>query len=117
MEYLTFPALERLNIGLIFHQQFGGASTERVFNFSYAGYEPEAVDENSGGRQACSGQLDVRLLRLTHTTNIRRGKRDGKGVTKEKDYRDVTADHNVPGQISHVLCGLCAAFVCRSGAS
>ena len=62
VEYLTFPALERLNI--VTHMvtsRFGGVSTGDCasFNFSYArDTSREAVDENF--RQACSGQLRTR---------------------------------------------------------
>ena len=62
VEYLTFPALERLNI--VTHMvtsRFGGVSTGDCasFNFSYArDTSREAVGENL--RRACSGQLRKR---------------------------------------------------------
>ena len=108
VEYLAFPALERLNI--VTHMvtsRFGGVSTGDCasFNFSYArDTSREAVDENFRRAAGVFGTtLDAFVCSdQTHTTNIRRVEKEdaGKGVTKEKDYRDVDGlITNVPGLI------------------
>lgn len=107
-EYLTFPALERLNI--VTHMvtsRFGGVSTGDCasFNFSYArDTNREAVDENFRRAAGVFGTTSDAFVcsDQTHTTNIRRVEKEdaGKGVTKEKDYRDVDGlITNVPGLI------------------
>ena len=108
VEYLTFPALERLNI--VTHMvtsRFGGVSTGDCvsFNFSYArDTSREAVDENFRRAAGVFGTTSDAFVcsDQTHTTNIRRVEKEdaGKGVTKEKDYRDVDGlITNVPGLI------------------
>ena len=108
VEYLTFPALERLNI--VTHMvtsRFGGVSTGDCasFNFSYArDTNREAVDENFRRAAGVFGTTSDAFVcsDQTHTTNIRRVEKEdaGKGVTKEKDYRDVDGlITNVPGLI------------------
>ncbi len=127
VEYLTFPALERLNI--VTHMvtsRFGGVSTGDCasFNFSYArDTSREAVDENFRRAAGVFGTTSEAFVcsDQTHTTNICRVEKEdaGKGVTKEKDYRDVDGLilKRARADTWHVLCGLCAAFDCRSGAS
>ena len=108
VEYLTFPALERLNI--VTHMvtsRFGGVSTGDCasFNFSYArDTNREAVDENFRRAAGVFGTTSDAFVcsDQTHTTNICRVEKEdaGKGVTKEKDYRDVDGlITNVPGLI------------------
>ena len=108
VEYLTFPALERLNI--VTHMvtsRFGGVSTGDCasFNFSYArDTSREAVDENFRRAAGVFGTTSEAFVcsDQTHTTNICRVEKEdaGKGVTKEKDYRDVDGlITNVPGLI------------------
>ena len=108
VEYLTFPALERLNI--VTHMvtsRLGGVSTGDCasFNFSYArDTSREAVDENFRRAAGVFGTTSDAFVcsDQTHTTNIRRVEKEdaGKGVTKEKDYRDVDGlITNVPGLI------------------
>ena len=108
VEYLAFPALERLNI--VTHMvtsRFGGVSTGDCasFNFSYArDTSREAVDENFRRAAGVFGTTSDAFVcsDQTHTTNIRRVEKEdaGKGVTKEKDYRDVDGlITNVPGLI------------------
>lgn len=92
VEYLTFPALERLNI--VTHMvtsRFGGVSTGDCasFNFSYArDTSREAVDENFRRAAGVFGTTSDAFVcsDQTHTTNIRRVEKEdaGKGVTKEK---------------------------------
>ena len=127
VEYLTFPALERLNI--VTHMvtsRFGGVSTGDCasFNFSYArDTSREAVDENFRRAAGVFGTTSDAFVcsDQTHTTNIRRVEKEdaGKGVTKEKDYRDVDGlITNVPGLILGTFYADCVPlFVCRSGAS
>ena len=91
VEYLTFPALERLNI--VTHMvtsRFGGVSTGDCasFNFSYArDTNREAVDENFRRAAGVFGTTSDAFVcsDQTHTTNIRRVEKEdaGKGVTKK----------------------------------
>lgn len=95
--YLSFPVLEET--GLVTHgfsTRLGGAS-EGVYasmNFSFTrGDEPEHVRENYR-RMAKALGVEAESMVLTyqtHTVNIRRtGKEDrGKGVFRERDYRDI----------------------------
>lgn len=95
--YLTFPILEKIDwIGHLFSTRMGGVSEGiyRSMNLSYTrGDEKDAVDENFRRIAAvlsCSVE-DMVCSDQTHTTNLRIvGKADGgKGITREKDYRDV----------------------------
>lgn len=78
VEYLTFPALERLNI--VTHMvtsRLGGVSTGDCasFNFSYArDTSREAVDENFRRAAGVFGTTSDAFVcsDQTHTTNIRR---------------------------------------------
>ncbi|MBD5519259.1 MAG: peptidoglycan editing factor PgeF [Lachnospiraceae bacterium] len=95
--YLTFPILEQKKlVKHLFSTRFGGVS-EGIFatmNLSYTrGDRKEAVDENYRRIAAvlgCSVE-DIVCSDQTHTTNLRVvGREDcGKGVTRQKDYRDV----------------------------
>ncbi len=95
--YLTFPILESIDwISHLFSTRMGGVSEGifRSMNLSYTrGDEKEAVDENFrriAGLLSCSVE-DIVCSDQTHTTNLRVvGRADGgKGITREKDYRDV----------------------------
>ena len=97
MVYLTFPILEgQKQVNHLFTTRFGGAS-EGIYssmNLSYTrGDKKEAVDENYRRVAAVLGcnVEDMVCSDQTHTTNLRVvGRADcGKGVTREKDYRDV----------------------------
>lgn len=95
--YLTFPIIERIDwVSHLFSTRMGGVSEGifRSMNLSYTrGDDKEAVDENFrriAGVLSC-GVEDIVCSDQTHTTNLRVvGKADGgKGITREKDYRDV----------------------------
>lgn len=95
--YLTFPALEET--GLVAHAfstRLGGVSRGdyATMNFSFTrGDDPEAVLENYGRMAAALGveREKMVLTYQTHTTNVRRVTEEdaGKGVVRERDYRDV----------------------------
>lgn len=108
LEYLTFPALEQLNtVTHMVTSRMGGVSAGDCasLNFSYArDTSREAVDENFRRAAEVFGTTPDRFVcsDQTHTTNIRRVEKEdaGKGVTKEKDYKDVDGlITNVPGLI------------------
>lgn len=95
--YLTFPALEEC--GLVSHAfstRLGGASEGRfsTMNFSFTrGDDPEHVRENYRRMAAVLG-VSVERMTLswqTHTTNVRvvTEADAGKGIVRERDYRDV----------------------------
>jgi len=95
--WLSFPALEET--GLVSHAfstRMGGVSTGdyATMNFSFTrGDDPEAVRENYR-RMAKALGVDVNRMVLTwqtHTTNVRvvSGADEGKGIVKDRDYRDV----------------------------
>ncbi len=95
--WLSFPALEET--GLVTHAfstRMGGVSegAYSTMNFSYTrGDDPEAVKENYR-RMAKALKVDMGRMVLTwqtHTTNVRlvTPEDEGKGVTKDRDYRDV----------------------------
>ncbi len=97
LEYLTFPALERL--GMVKHlvtTRSGGVSRGEfsTMNLSFTrGDSEEAVRENYrriGHVLGCAPE-DMTASRQTHTTNIRRvtGEDRGKGITRPADYQDV----------------------------
>ena len=97
IEYLTFPLLSETGlVNHLFTTRMGGVSKDiyTSMNLSYSrGDDKGAVDENykriaavfhsSPNQIVCSDQ--------THTTNVRlvTGNDCGKGVTKQKDYRDI----------------------------
>ena len=95
--YLTFPILEKIDwASHLFSTRMGGASEGiyRSMNLSYTrGDRKESVDENFRRIAAAlgCGVEDIVCSDQTHTTNLRIvGKADGgKGITREKDYRDV----------------------------
>ena len=95
--YLSFKALE--DTGMVingFSTRLGGASKGRfaTMNFSYSRKDDPADVLENFTRMA--GALGVERDRMvvsyqTHTTNVRRVTREdeGKGVIRERDYRDV----------------------------
>ncbi len=97
VKFLTFPALEKTGIvRQLFSTRAGGVS-EGIFstmNLSFTrGDEPEHVLENYkriAGVLGCEVE-DFICSDQTHTTNVRvTGRKDaGKGVVREKDYKDV----------------------------
>lgn len=95
--YLAFPAL--LKSGMVRHgfsTRMGGVSEGpyATMNFSFTrGDNPEAVRENYR-RMAEALRVDMEKMVLTwqtHTTNVRVVSEEdlGKGIIKERDYRDV----------------------------
>lgn len=97
VEYLTFPAFSGSGIvNHLFSTRIGGVSEGcfSTMNFSFTrGDEKEAVLENY---RRMAGVLECRMEDFvcsdqTHTTNIRLVTKEdgGKGVVREKDYRDV----------------------------
>ncbi len=95
--YLAFPAL--LESGMVRHgfsTRMGGVSEGpyATMNFSFTrGDDPEAVRENYR-RMAEALHVDMEKMVLTwqtHTTNVRVVSEEdlGKGIIKERDYRDV----------------------------
>ena len=95
--YLRFPALEET--GLVIHgfsTRLGGVSQGcySSMNLSFTrGDDKSAVEENYRRMAAALGveKESMTLTWQTHTVNVRRvGREDrGKGVTRERDYRDV----------------------------
>ena len=95
--YLSFPLLE--NTGLVSHAfstRLGGVSKGdfATMNFSFTrGDNKDDVFENYRRMAAALG-VDLNRMVLTwqtHTTNVRRVSEEdeGKGVVRERDYRDV----------------------------
>ncbi len=97
VEYLTFPALD--DTGLVsaaFSTRIGGVSSGiyATMNFSYTrGDDPVSVHENYRRMADVLGMDTSRMVTAfqTHTVNIRvvTEKDCGKGVERERDYRDV----------------------------
>ena len=95
--YLSFKALE--DTGMVingFSTRLGGASKGRfaTMNFSYSRKDdPADVLENFTRMADALGVERDRMVvsNQTHTTNVRRVTREdeGKGVIRERDYRDV----------------------------
>ncbi len=95
--FLSFPILEET--GMVIHgfsTRLGGVSEGpfATMNFTSArGDDPERVRENFRRMAAALGVDRERMVLSfqTHTTNVRRVTEEdaGKGVTKERDYRDV----------------------------
>ena len=95
--YLSFPLLEQTDmVDNLFTTRLGGVS-EGIYattNLSFTLKDsPEAVRENYR-RIAQALDTDVEHMVLsyqTHTTNVRRVTEDdlGKGIVKERDYKDV----------------------------
>src|SRR5699024_4087715 len=94
---LSFKALEETGIVVNgFSTRLGGVSQGKLasMNFSVAGGdEPERVMENFSRMAAALGvERDKMVLSWqTHTVHVRRvtGEDAGKGVIRERDYRDV----------------------------
>lgn len=95
--FLVFPSLEET--GLVNHgfsTRLGGVSEGKfaTMNFAFTrGDNPERVRENYG-RMAKALNVDPEKMVLsyqTHTTNVRvvNSQDAGKGLTRERDYRDV----------------------------
>ena len=104
--YLAFPALEET--GLVRHAfstRMGGVSEGvwATMNFSFTrGDDPEAVRENYRRMASALGvELEKMVLTWqTHTTTVRVVTPEdfGKGITRERDYRDVDGlVTNLPG--------------------
>lgn len=104
--YLSFPILEKT--GLVSHAfstRLGGVSRGdfATMNFSFTrGDVREDVLENYSRMAAVLGVDRERMVLTwqTHTTNVRRVTEEdaGKGVTRERDYRDVDGlITNIPG--------------------
>ncbi len=97
MPYLAFPLLERTGLAAhAFSTRLGGVSEGKFAsaNFSVTrGDEPERVAENFRRMAAALGVDPKRFVLSfqTHTTNVRKVTEEdaGKGVTKDRDYRDV----------------------------
>lgn len=95
--YLSFPALEET--GLVAHAfstRLGGVSKGdfATMNFSFTrGDNPDDVLENYSRMAAALGVEKEKMVLTyqTHTTNVRRVTEEdaGKGVVRERDYRDV----------------------------
>lgn len=97
--YLSFPPLDET--GLVRHAfstRMGGVSCGpyATMNFSFTrGDNPEAVRENYRRMAEALGVSAERMVLTwqTHTTNVRKATEAdaGKGVIRERDYRDVDA--------------------------
>ena len=95
--YLTFPALDATGIVThAFSTRMGGVSEGwySTMNFSFTrGDNREHVLENYSRMAAALGVKREKMVLTwqTHTTNIRVVSEDdlGKGVVKERDYRDI----------------------------
>ena len=95
--WLSFPALEET--GLVAHAfstRRGGVSKGcySTMNFSFTrGDDPEAVRENYRRMAKALGVDETRMVLTwqTHTINVRTvtPEDEGKGIVKERDYRDV----------------------------
>lgn len=104
--FLTFPALEET--GLVHHgfsTRLGGVSRGYYaeMNLSFTrGDDPEAVQENYGRMARALGVEKERMVMAwqTHTTVVRTVTEAdaGKGILKDRDYRDVDGlITNIPG--------------------
>ena len=95
--YLSYPLLE--GTGAVKHgfsTKLGGVSTGSCATMNISttrGDDPEAVAENRRRIGAAIGVQpeDMTYTHQTHTTNVRRVTREdeGKGVIRERDYRNV----------------------------
>lgn len=109
VEYLTFPALEEVDgLAHLFTTRLGGVSQGdcSTLNFSFTrGDNPAHVLENYRriGEVLGAEKEDFVATDQTHTTNIRVVTRSdaGKGVVKERDYKDV--DGLITGEKGLVL--------------
>jgi len=134
--YLTFPVLDATGIVThAFSTRMGGVSEGwySTMNFSFTrGDNREHVLENYSRMAAALGvdREKMVLTWQTHTTNIRVVSADdlGKGVVKDRDYRDIDGLlTNMPGVTlvtffaecsqsgsGNFLCGLRTVIFCRS---
>ena len=112
--YLTFPALDATGIVThAFSTRMGGVSEGwySTMNFSFTrGDNREHVLENYSRMAAALGVKREKMVLTwqTHTTNIRVVSEDdlGKGVVKERDYRDIDGLlTNMPGVTLVTFCG------------
>ena len=95
--YLTFPELDKTGmVRHAFSTRIGGVSKGpyATMNFSFTrGDEPEAVQENYSRMAKALGVEKEKMVLTwqTHTTNVRviTPEDFGKGVVRERDYRDV----------------------------
>lgn len=95
--FLTFPALEETGmVRHAFSTRMGGVSEGpyATMNFSFTrGDNPDAVRENYRRMADALGVKKEQMVLTwqTHTTNVRRVTEEdmGKGVVKDRDYRDV----------------------------
>ena len=95
--WLSFPSLEESRmVRHAFSTRMGGVSkgAYSTMNFSFTrGDDPEAVRENYRRMAAAIGVDENRMVLTfqTHTTNVRlvRPEDEGKGIIRERDYRDV----------------------------
>ncbi len=95
--YLTFPLLE--DTGLVAHAfstRLGGVSTGKFATMNFAvsrGDDPAHVRENYWRMAEAIGVDEERIVLAyqTHTTNVRKVTEEdaGKGIVRERDYRDV----------------------------
>ena len=104
--WLSFPSLEATGmVKHAFSTRMGGVSEGpfATMNFSFTrGDDPNAVKENY---RRMANSLDVEMERMvvtwqTHTTNVRKVTEEdfGKGVIKDRDYRDIDGlITNIPG--------------------
>lgn len=95
--WLSFPALEETGmVSHAFSTRMGGVSkgVYSTMNFSFTrGDDPEDVKENYRRMAKALGVDENRMVLTwqTHTTNVRvvSEEDEGKGVVKDRDYRDV----------------------------
>lgn len=106
VSFLTFPFLEKANmVSHGFSTRVGGVSEGKfsTLNFTFTrGDNPDHVRENYRRMAKALGVDENRMVLSyqTHTTNVRKVTEEdaGKGITKERDYRDVDGlITNIPG--------------------
>lgn len=104
--YLSFPMLEKTGMVIQgFSTKLGGVSQGKfaTLNFTFTrGDNPDHVMENYRRMAAVLGVDEKRMVLSyqTHTTNIRLVTEEdaGKGIVKERDYKDIDGlITNVPG--------------------
>ena len=104
--YLSFPMLEKT--GMVKHgfsTKLGGVSQGKfaTLNFTFTrGDNPDHVMENYRRMAAVLGVDEKRMVLSyqTHTTNVRLVTEEdaGKGIVKERDYKDIDGlITNIPG--------------------
>lgn len=104
--YLSFPMLEKTGMVIQgFSTKLGGVSEGKfaTLNFTFTrGDNPDHVMENYRRMAAALGVDEKRMVLSyqTHTTNVRLVTEEdaGKGIVKERDYKDIDGlITNVPG--------------------